>query len=154
MLNYCQQLKTIYDGDPWIDESFEKKLTGLSEEEAFCQPIPGVHSVAEVISHVVEWRKELIERMRNGRPPLPVFEQENNWYSNEWLRKKGWSRLVEEFEESQNQLIYLWEGLSDSFLSQKYNEEYSYQYLVEGIIHHDLYHLGQIGLIIKMLRNC
>ena len=153
MLNYYQQLNVIYDGDPWIDESFQKKLIDLSEEEAFRQPMPGVHSVAEVLSHVIEWRRELIDRMRSGRPPIPIFEQENNWYSNEWLGKKGWNHLVEEFEESQDQLMDLWKSLPDSFLSQKYNDEYPYQYLVEGIVHHDLYHLGQIGLIIKMVRN-
>lgn len=151
MQDYLRQLKSIYEEDPWIDESFAKKLKELSEEEAFRQPIPGVHSVAEVLSHLIEWRKELIYRFESGEAPRMFDHSENNWYGNEELSKKGWDNLKQQFEDSQHQLIKLWSGKEDSFLSTKYQEDYTDLYLVEGIVHHDLYHLGQIGLIIKMI---
>jgi len=154
MQNLLRQLHLIYEGDPWIGESFNNKLDDMSEEEAFKQPLPGIHSVAEVLSHLIEWRKELIGRFETGRPPLLKMESANNWYSNEKLREDGWGKLREEFAETQRQLNNLWEGMDDSFLSRKYQGNYNFQFLVEGIIHHDVYHLGQIGLIIKMVRNC
>ena len=153
MQDFLRQLHLVNEGDPWIGESFDKKLEDLSEEEAFQQPLSGIHSVAEVLSHLVEWRKELIARFKTGRPPLLMVESESNWYNNEKLRKSGWHKLREDFADTQRQLSRLWEKLDDSFLAQKYQGQYSYQYLVEGVIHHDLYHLGQIGLIIKIVRN-
>src|SRR5690554_1635520 len=149
--NYLRQLSLIYEGNPWIDESFAKKLNGLSEEDAFRQPVPEVHSVAEVLSHLIEWRRELIERFTTGGPAFPLFDSEKNWYSNEALRTRGWQQLREDLADTQHRLTKLWERLDDDFLNKSYQDEYPYHYMVEGIVHHDLYHLGQIGLIIKMV---
>jgi uncharacterized damage-inducible protein DinB len=149
--DYLRQLNLIYEGAPWIDESFAKKLDSVSEEDAFRRPLPEVHSVAEVLSHLIEWRRELIKRFQTGRPAFPLYESEKNWYSNAVLKERGWSQLREDFAATQQELIQLWESWDDDFLQQSYQDEYPYHYLVEGIVHHDLYHLGQIGLIIKML---
>jgi len=108
--DYVRQLKEVYEGDPWLDETFAKKLKCLDEEDAFKQPLPGVHSVAEVLSHLVEWRKELLNRFKTGEPPFPLFTSERNWYSNETLKEKGWNRLMEEFAATQHQLTELWES--------------------------------------------
>ena len=151
--DYLRQLNLVYEGDPWIDETFAKKLNGLSEEDAFRQPGPRVHSVAEVLSHLIEWRKELIERFETGRPAFPLFDSERNWYSNEFLKERGWSQLKEDFAMTQRQLVLLWKSWDDQFLRKSYRNEYPYHHIVEGIVHHDLYHLGQIGLIINMLSD-
>ena len=54
--NLTRQLSEAIDGEPWIDETFSKKLSSLSEEQAFTRPLPSVHSVAELVSHLLEWR--------------------------------------------------------------------------------------------------
>jgi hypothetical protein len=68
------------------------------------------------------------------------------------LKKKGWGNLVDEFNQSQKELINLLESQNDVFLDNKYQDN-NFDYLLEGIIHHDVYHLGQIGLVISILKN-
>ena len=43
---------------------------------------------------------------------------------------------------------------TDAYLEENdYVPSYSYKYLVEGLIHHDIYHLGQIGITLKLLNQ-
>jgi hypothetical protein len=46
----------------------------------------------------------------------------------------------------------------DDFLLEKYYDTdfkgyYPYKFVVHGMLHHDVYHLGQLGLIIKFLKR-
>ena len=54
-----QQLKDVHTADLWIDENFEKKLTQVNATTAFERPIPQMHSIAELVSHLIEWRSEV-----------------------------------------------------------------------------------------------
>ena len=148
---YILQLQQAYYGDNWIDEDFEKKLRDINEENAFIKPDGYIHSIAEVVSHIIEWRKELIERLQFGRHAKLTMGSENNWRSNESLKKGGWAYLREHLDNTQKDLIALIETKDDSFLDSKWSGEYDYDYLVVGLIQHDIYHLGQIGLIYKMI---
>lgn len=148
--NLVKQLQDVQDGDLWLDENFTKKIDSLNEEHAFTRPIPEIHSVAEIISHLFEWRKDCINKLQGEKSTLTV-ESKENWRSNEELKKIGWKKLKGDFYASQYHLIRLIEVKEDSFLTQKQGK-YTFQNLLEGMVHHDLYHLGQIGISIKLLR--
>ena len=66
--SYTQQFSQVFNGNPWLDESFSKKLDDLSEVEAFTQSPNHNHSVAEVVSHITEWRKEILRRLADNSP--------------------------------------------------------------------------------------
>ena len=148
--NIIQQFEDIQSQEIWLDENFEKKIEGISEDQAFQRPLPQLHSVAELISHLLNWRKESIRKLTGGGAKLTV-ESPENWRTNEELRLIGWERLKSEFYNSRTELINLIQDKTDEYLENKYEGEYSFKYLIEGLIHHDLYHLGQIGITIKFL---
>ena len=68
------------------------------------------------------------------------------------LKVKGWDALLDELKATQRALIELLENQKDEFLGSQYQPGYSYEFLIEGTIQHDYYHLGQIGLVIKILQ--
>ena len=148
---YIHQIQQAYYGDNWLDEDMEKKLRKVNEENAFIKPDGYIHSIAEIVSHLVEWRRELIERLQFGRRAKLMMDSENNWRSNESLKKGGWAYLKEQLDNTQNDLIALLETKDDGFLESKWSGEYDFDYLVVGLVQHDIYHLGQIGLIYKMI---
>jgi hypothetical protein len=104
-----------------------------------------------VVSHIVEWRRELIERFRFGRYPKLTVDSPNNWIPNDKLRKNGWAHLKGQLEETQREVVALLEAKDDSFLHLNWAGQENYSHLVAGLIEHDIYHLGQIGLIYKMV---
>ncbi|MEM9672820.1 MAG: DinB family protein [Bacteroidota bacterium] len=147
------QFEALYQGEPWLDETFVKKLENLDESRAFTRPMPNVHSVGEIISHLVAWRNDIVHRLQ-GNPRQLFMESPDNWTTNQELQSEGWKALKERFATNQQALIALLRERDDSFLNQV--DEHSstnetFEYLLEGLVHHDCYHLGQIGLIITIL---
>ncbi|MFD2904205.1 DinB family protein [Sphingobacterium anhuiense] len=154
--NMIQQLKDVKNADLWIDENFDKKLAEVNDMTAFERPLPDMHSIAELMSHLIEWRKEVLSRL-NGNPRGLEMTDSANWRTNAALAKKGWKNMLQEFHSTQQSIIYFLEGKDDVFLSTPYPYAgpafpHDYQYLVIGLIHHDLYHLGQMGITIKFLK--
>jgi uncharacterized damage-inducible protein DinB len=150
--NIVRQLHEIQEGSLWFDQCFKDKIDGLSSSEAMTNPIPQVHSVAEHISHIIEWRKECMIRFKGLRTEL--MNSPDDWKDNTELRKIGWPALKNAFYNSQSELIRLIESQEDTYLETKFlDTDYNFHYLIEGIIHHDLYHLGQIGITIKILKK-
>jgi uncharacterized damage-inducible protein DinB len=148
--NIIRQLGEIQDGSLWFDQSFKEKIDKLSEDEALTRPIPQVHSVAEHISHILEWRKECLLRFKGQRTDL--MNSTYDWKDSIELNKIGWTNLKNLFYESTVTLINVLKNQDDSFLETKFlDTDYNFHYLIEGIIQHDLYHLGQIGITIKLI---
>src|SRR5690606_116120 len=109
-----------------------------------------LHRVAELVLHILEWRRASLDRLRGRQPSLTV-NSPDNWRTNESLISIGWEKLTSDFSISTQQLIEMLDDIYDSFLENTYTDDYTFHYLIEGLVHHDLYHLGQIGLTIKFL---
>lgn len=150
--NIVRQLHEIQEGSLWFDQCFKDKIDGLSDAEALTRPIPQVHSVAEHVSHMLEWRKECMIRFKGLRTEL--MNSPDDWKDNTELGKIGWTELKKAFYNSQLELIRLMETQDDTYLETKFlDTAYNFHYLIEGIIHHDLYHMGQIGITIKLIKK-
>jgi uncharacterized damage-inducible protein DinB len=148
--NIIRQLREIQDGSLWFDQFFKDKIDNLSDAEALARPIPQVHSAAEHVSHMLEWRKECLLRFRGMKTEL--MNSPDDWKDNNELTKIGWVNLKNVFYESTLTLIHALENQDDTYLETKFQDtDYNFHYLIEGIIQHDLYHLGQIGVTIKLL---
>lgn len=147
-----RQLKELQDGSRWFDQCLRDKIEPLSDDEAFTQPHPGIHSVAEHISHIIEWRKECLLRFSGQRTEL--MHSPDDWKDIGTLQKTGWPALKEQLYKSTITMIGALENQDDSYLQTMFQDtDYNFHYLVEGIIQHDLYHLGQMGVTIKLLKK-
>lgn len=150
--NLIRQLNELQEGSLWFDQSFKNKLDHLNEAEALIVPLPQLHSVAEHVAHMLAWRKECISRYNGNR--FDLMNTPEDWPTNDELRKIGWQNLKQALYQSRVELIDLIQDKDDSYLLTRFQDtEYNFHYLMEGIIQHDLYHLGQIGITIKLLSN-
>jgi len=149
-----RQRAVIWAEDYWSGQTYSDMIGDLTQAEAFSRPHPGLHTVAELISHVVEWRKDNIRKILGDRPvPIRMGAYED-WIPNADLMEKGWEVLKKEFYGSAEQLCELLRAKDDPFLreSPKGLEE-TYLFFLDGLINHDIYHLGQIGVTLKLLRS-
>jgi uncharacterized damage-inducible protein DinB/heme-degrading monooxygenase HmoA len=151
--NYIKQLEELYDGDNWTDENFEKKINSINEETAFLQPQEGKHSVSEVLWHCIFWRRVITKRMNGDWSYGKEFQEEQNFLSLNLLKERGWQNIISDFAETNNLLIDLLKSKTNDFLEEVYPNGYTNRYIIEGIIAHDYYHLGQIGFIISLLNS-
>src|SRR5689334_22829353 len=89
--NFIRQFNEIEHGSLWFDQSFRDKLGDLTETIAFAKPFPTVHSVAEHVSHMLEWRKECI--LRFGGAQTDLMNSPDDWKDNTQLQPTGWTAL-------------------------------------------------------------
>lgn len=148
--NYKRQFEQIWDGSLWLDETYAKKLGAITDKQAFALGPDGSHSVAQVVAHIVAWRNEVIRRLATDGPRGLNAGTPADWPENDTLRQIGWQALYQELSATQERLIALLQENDDSFLQQKMSSrQLPKDYFVAGLLHHDLYHLGQIGLFLK-----
>ena len=155
--NIIEQLIEIQNGKIWIGSSYEKKLRGIVDSLVFTRPIKDLHSIAEIFSHVTLWRNEAILKIKTGKGSK-TDDCEENWLTNEKLKAKGWDKIKSEYDNSLSELIDLLKEKNDEFLREEYYDtdfkgNYEYRFLINGMLHHDIYHLGQLGIIIKLLKE-
>ncbi|WP_297337560.1 DinB family protein [Algoriphagus sp.] len=146
------QLSDIWNGNSWLDESLKGKVKGINEFQAFCRPHPDLHSIGELVSHMLAWRNAVLDRIQGIPNDLSLGSPED-WVANQELKIKGWSTLLKEYEINNLAFISLLEGKDDNFLQKEFTSNYTYGHLIEGIIQHDLYHLGQIGITLKFFNK-
>lgn len=152
--NYITQLHRVYHGGNWVQESFIGKLKDLTDEQVFWQPFPGVHSVAELVWHCAYWRIVTLSRLRGEQNTYRDATMESqNFLPLDDLKRKGWKAIRQALDETQTDLINFLQDKPDAFFDNEYAPDHTYEFVVEGTIHHDYYHLGQIGLVIRMLRE-
>jgi len=150
------QMEQIHQGKGWIGVNFENKVQGLSDIDFFAQ-VKGMHSIAEIISHLTTWRVETILKIKTGEGSI-TDDDPRNWKSNEDLRKVGKDEILRKHAESLSKLLGLLKEKNDDFLNEIYYDtdfksNYPYDFLTLGMLQHDIYHLGQIGLLIKCLKS-
>src|SRR5690554_3111981 len=151
--NTIGQLKDVQNGVTWYDDNIENKISSIPADQAFIRPLRQIHSVAEIVSHMLVWRRDTIGKLKGQASNLTV-ESPENWKTNEELKLIGWDKLKQDLRDSQEELVNCLSDKDDRHLAETmYQEEFSLKYLVEGLIHHDLYHLGQIGITIKLLNS-
>lgn len=155
--NIIQQLKDVQNGKLWIGSSFDSKLNPIDKKMVFLRPIENLHSIAEIISHLTLWRKESILKIKTGKGSK-IDSCEDNWLANDKLKEWGWDNIKLEYDKTLSELIDLLKSKDDEFLNEIYYDtdykgNYKYKFLINGMLHHDIYHLGQLGIIVRHLKE-
>lgn len=144
--NIILQLEDIQQGKPWIGSTFMSKLNQVDENEYFKRPFEDLHSVAEIISHLTLWRSEAILKIKIGKGSK-TDDCEENWLTNDKLKIIGWDKIKSSYDKTLSDLIELLRLKNDDFLAEQYfdtdfKDYYTYNWLLNGMIQHDAYHLG------------
>jgi len=153
ILQISEQLKDAYQGDPWFGRSIKALLAEVNEDIAF-EKLNGQHSIVELLWHMITWREFTISRLQREEAETLSYFEESDWreldHSDNSLWKKGLTRL----DETQAELIAAIQKQNDGLLEQTVAErKYNFRKLLVGMVQHDIYHLGQIAYLVKLLRN-
>lgn len=143
-----QELMQLYDGDPWIDVRLKPTLSGISAEKASRRIAEGRNTIWEILHHVIEWRRMLLKRLTGNVIPAP---KDNFIREITDISEESWRQTLKELEETERQWVSFLDDLQDDDLEKTYpGNGQRYYYLIQGLIQHDAYHLGQIVLLSKL----
>ncbi|WP_159039887.1 DinB family protein [Christiangramia fulva] len=147
-------LSEVFEGEPWYGESVMRKLENVSYIIGDKTCLPESHNVAQIVAHLISWKNFAIEKLRSNGSFNIKIDSKQDWPEVEVQSRKDWEDLKHELVVAQNDIYDFLKDKSDHFLDEKVaGRDYTYDFLLKGIIQHDIYHLGQIGLIQSQLKN-
>ena len=143
------QLKRSYEGHAWHGPALRELLEGVSAAAAAARPIPGAHSIWELVLHVAAW-EDAARRMIDGEDSGEMPE-ESNFPPVPPTSEKAWHETLGHLESVHRMLLEEVHDLTDEELMQTVpGRKYTFYFLLHGVVQHNLYHAGQITLLKKL----
>jgi len=146
-------LNEAFSAKSWHGTNLKGSLRGLKWDEAAWRPAPDRHNIWELVVHAAYW-KYVVRRRITGerRGGFPIAG--SNWFSrSENLSERVWLEDVHLLESTHETLLKEVEKLDDQDLDRvPPGGKYPVDFLLRGVIAHDLYHAGQIQLL-KRIRT-
>lgn len=145
------QLRRAFEGEAWHGPSVEEVLEGVTAKRASARPIPGAHTIWEIVLHVAFW-EDTVRRRLLGETVNPTPEQD--WADVTDASKAGWLRALKALRAGHKRLRATVAGIRDEELDSPARGSRTTRYvLLHGAIQHDLYHAGQIAVLKKSKRR-
>ena len=140
-------LKSVVDGPAWHGPSVMELVESVSADQAKRKPIGDGHSIWELLLHMTAWQEYALEVL-DGKdaaplegkadwPPLPNPPKEDQWETTKRKFEGGMRELRE-------RIIHLDDAQLHATVPQR---DFPLKVLLHGLVHHNLYHGGQIALL-------
>jgi uncharacterized damage-inducible protein DinB len=141
------QLRRAFEGEAWFGDSLSEILAGVTAEKASAHPVPQVHSVVEIVLHLIFTEDVMRRRIEGER--ATIHEGEDLFSVGE-VSEVVWKDTLVQMETSHRKLREVIGKLKEEDLEAKVvGQEYSIYFLLHGLIQHLIYHAGQIAMLKK-----
>jgi hypothetical protein len=133
-----------------------ENLEGLSAVQAASRPIPGAHSIWEIVLHVTAWTAEVRRRLGGATPAEPGG---GDWPAVGPVSEQAWGDALRALRAEHEALALAardfpssrWHDRVGGDRDQSLGTGVTFAAMVTGLLQHDGYHGGQIGLLRRAL---
>jgi uncharacterized damage-inducible protein DinB len=144
-----QALK-VFSGGAWHGPSVLEALADVDAHLAASHPIPGAHSIWELVLHLAATQAVLLRRMRGETAGLQVDEF---WSAAPPASESAWAEAVQRLRQQEAELRQAISAFPEGRLDARLTAEGSSAYNnFHGHVQHNAYHAGQISLLKKASR--
>ncbi len=145
----------VYKGSPWYGDSLKSILNKVDPGKVFVKPSGRkTNSIAEITAHIIGWREFLLSRISEKHEFKLTQKDTFNWKRIDKNEKTAWKSLLKKLEENQDEILKVLNNSEDELLLMKVPQrKFRVKYLLEGVIQHDIYHIGQIAALNKTLQK-
>jgi uncharacterized damage-inducible protein DinB len=143
------QLEKAFYAGAWHGPSVMESLENISAEQAISKPVKNVHSIWEIVLHINTWQA-ITQRRISGEiaDPLP----EEDWPEVKDSTQNSWEHTIRNLKTGITKLLESLSKLDENILTENIRgKNYSYYFLIHGLIQHEVYHAGQISILKKTL---
>lgn len=144
LIDLIDQSENLYTGTPWFGPSWLETLERIPSS-AYAFKLDKGPTIAGSLMHVIAWRKYVILKVQ-GEEDYELAPDED-WPD---PANTQWEDLIREFADTQQELL---EALAD-FEAIMLDDivpgrGYTWGFMIQGLINHDVYHMAQINLLAK-----
>lgn len=143
-------IKTCFDGKPWYGVSIMNKLEDIPWNLVNKQKY-GAKSIAVLVKHIINWRIFVLKKLAGDVAYDLVIDSVEDWTPVYIDDEAEWEALLEELRQTQNDLLEKLALEDEELLTKKVpGKKYTFGPILTSISQHDIYHLGQISMLVSM----
>ncbi|MBT8299358.1 MAG: DinB family protein [Maribacter sp.] len=140
-------LKECFEGKPWYGDSIMKKLEAVDWRIVNDQDY-GNKSIAVLVQHMINWRIFVMKKLQGDADYDIIIDELNDWTQVHIKNEQEWNLLKQEIRNTQNKIVEYLSAFTDDLLDKKVpGKKYTFGPILQSIIQHDIYHLGQIAML-------
>jgi hypothetical protein len=151
----AELVERIMAGDPWHGPSVKSVLDGVDATLAATRPPGEAHSIWELVLHMTGWAREVTTRL-GGRPAQDP--EAGDWPQVTDVSPQRWQQAQADLFEAHRALAAAISAMDPAKLNQPVRDfrdnalgtGLSYYLTLHGLVHHTIYHSGQISLLKRL----
>ena len=147
----AQMAESVFRDGGWIEVSLRDLFHSLTATAAAAHPVPNAHSAWEIALHLAAWHEAV--RRRIGGEAVALSDAED-WPTPAKATAKNWQAALNNLEQTYAEMVQAIRGMRPEQLDEVVpGRTVTYYPILHGVIHHALYHSGQVMMLRKALRG-
>lgn len=123
-------------------------LKDITWQKAFVKPGGFKHNIYEYVMHQLCWRRFVTEYLMGNNSYSVELNSEADWVTQYEVTEAAWQQALVDLQASQTNLITAFDKVTDAMLDEPVpGKKFNWYVMLHGLIHHDVYHSGQISLL-------
>jgi uncharacterized damage-inducible protein DinB len=146
-----KNLETVLNGQPWYGRPVYALLEEVNTTNVYKKPNGNGHSLIELLYHTLNWAAFVLEAVKEKKEIGIDYFEKRDWITIN-PSEHTWQKGLAALKDTHQQLISQLKTKEDNFLKELVQgKKYDNGFMLNGLIHHNIYHLGQIVYINKFL---
>lgn len=154
-----RRLENVNNGEPWFGRPVYAILEEVDPSVVHTKPNNSEHSLIELLYHMITWADFTLKRIEKDKINDMAAAEALDWRKIDLPTGQAgpkvhtWKKGTAEFKSINKKIAALLNKKDDAFLKEIVDyRKYNYWFLLNGMIEHNIYHLGQIAYLKKLLR--
>lgn len=153
MDHIADEVDRMTHGGAWHGPAMSEALSGVSAAEASARPIPGAHTIWEIVLHMTAWAGEVTRRLWDNATPL---SGEADWPTVSAQDDLSWKETKAALVDAHRNLRQAIREFPPARLHHRASPQEddppdSFYVMLHGLAQHDAYHTGQIAILKKAM---
>ncbi len=152
----ARTIQNILNGQPWYGRAVYEILTEVDVSKVYTKPNGTEHSLIELLYHINTWAEFTLKRIEGTKEEDVGAAEKKDLIAIGWREIDPaihtWENGVAELKSLHEKIIALLQTKDDVFLKEIVDHhQYNFRFLLNGLIQHNIYHLGQTAYLNKLL---
>ena len=153
----AQLIKDVYAGNrdhggyAWHGDPLNRILKGVTAKQAAAKPKGAKHSIWELTLHIANWEEITLRRVCGERVEW-IQDSPVDWPRVSDTSDAAWKKTLRRLAKANRALSNAVTKAPRRQLNKKVvNRPYNNEVMLHGIIHHSVYHAGQIAVLKRLV---
>jgi uncharacterized damage-inducible protein DinB len=146
-------LQRTLEGEPWYGRPVVTMLQEIDPAMAHKKPAQHAHSLADLLYHMITWAEFTLRRLEGDKQKDDNYFEPIDWRPID-PAVHTWQEGIKQFKDLNDQIISLLQQKDDNFLKELVDfRQYNFRFMLNGYIQHNIYHIGQVAYLKKLLEG-